>query len=488
MGCGPSKLHLKPAPPSSTLRQPVQSAHNAEAESNVVAYAILGPNGNFIGLLGIGKEFPLEELEQCNYKLRRRSGEAPEETFANYDKYDVDIDDFVTLGVLLLEPGFSPSDLSNCEFGLLQRDSEVNEEELQNPNNFRLPEDVFNGWSDPELANPEAFVTGKEKKLCKDCKDLQLTKQEFDATDDKEDRKLFVRNLGSMRESSSYCGMCALVAYAVDDSRSSWEKTGHATDQEVECTAWLQWYRFPTTKRVRVIDITTNFPFYGPSYGIQLFPVQASEHHFLGRLINPQSIQPTLVRRWIDRCHAKHVKHRCTIEKSSRFQEIAGILTCIDVEKCQLVQAVGEFNYVALSYVWAKRETPVLKSNQIASWMSPGGLTPIIPQLPDAIQDAIDLTAKIGERYLWVDALCIVQDDEALKKILINKMDLVYANALLTIFAASGDDPNTGLPGVRDNTRNFQQQIARLDHGFSMTYPINHSTLIKSKWASRGWT
>lgn len=32
--------------------------------------------------------------------------------------------------------------------------------------------------------------------------------------------------------------------------------------------------------------------------------------------------------------------------------------------------------------------------------------------LPTTITDSMELVSKIGERYLWVDALCIVQDDE----------------------------------------------------------------------------
>jgi hypothetical protein len=49
------------------------------------------------------------------------------------------------------------------------------------------------------------------------------------------------------------------------------------------------------------------------------------------------------------------------------------------------------------------------------------------------------LVKALNERFLWVDALCLVQNDE---------MDMIYERVLMTIVAASGDNVNAGLPGV----------------------------------------
>ncbi|KAF2101301.1 hypothetical protein NA57DRAFT_53275 [Rhizodiscina lignyota] len=55
---------------------------------------------------------------------------------------------------------------------------------------------------------------------------------------------------------------------------------------------------------------------------------------------------------------------------------------------------------------------------------------------------------RLGLQYIWIDALCIVQDDEQDKQRQIKHMDLIYALASLTIVAASGSDCSIGLHGV----------------------------------------
>ncbi|KAF3024805.1 hypothetical protein E8E14_009124 [Neopestalotiopsis sp. 37M] len=53
--------------------------------------------------------------------------------------------------------------------------------------------------------------------------------------------------------------------------------------------------------------------------------------------------------------------------------------------------------------------------------------------LPEAIKDAIYVTRELGHRYLWIDALCIIQDDDRFKQVELLKMNRIYQNAFLTI-------------------------------------------------------
>ncbi|KAE9367909.1 HET-domain-containing protein [Stipitochalara longipes BDJ] len=59
------------------------------------------------------------------------------------------------------------------------------------------------------------------------------------------------------------------------------------------------------------------------------------------------------------------------------------------------------------------------------------------PNLPQTIQDAVTVTRRLNIRYLWVDALCIIQDSLIDKAIEIDAMGEVYKNAVLTIAATS---------------------------------------------------
>jgi hypothetical protein len=98
--------------------------------------------------------------------------------------------------------------------------------------------------------------------------------------------------------------------------------------------------------------------------------------------------------------------------------------------------------YVALSYVWGQermeRETP--RSLKAAVRVGNDGVETIeLPELlPRTIQDSIKVTRFIGYHYLWVDSLCIIQDDPTDQERQLDMMDEIYSNASLTIAAGSG--------------------------------------------------
>ena len=68
-------------------------------------------------------------------------------------------------------------------------------------------------------------------------------------------------------------------------------------------------------------------------------------------------------------------------------------------------------------------------------------------KLPQTIRDAVLITRKLGKQFLWVDALCIIQDsvngDDWERES--SKMNQIYGNAFLTIAAASASDSHGGI-------------------------------------------
>ncbi|KAK4172907.1 hypothetical protein QBC36DRAFT_195883, partial [Triangularia setosa] len=78
---------------------------------------------------------------------------------------------------------------------------------------------------------------------------------------------------------------------------------------------------------------------------------------------------------------------------------------------------------------------------------------------PQTIADALSLTGGLGIEYLWVDALCIVQDDTSDLKLQISNA-AIYRAASLKLVASSGLDCNAGLTGLLPDTRalSFKQQ------------------------------
>jgi len=56
-----------------------------------------------------------------------------------------------------------------------------------------------------------------------------------------------------------------------------------------------------------------------------------------------------------------------------------------------------------------------------------------VDKLGLTIQDAIETTRRLGFRYIWVDALCIVQDDAEQTACEIKQMSSIYKNATAVI-------------------------------------------------------
>uniref|UniRef100_A0A098DGY3 Heterokaryon incompatibility domain-containing protein n=1 Tax=Gibberella zeae (strain ATCC MYA-4620 / CBS 123657 / FGSC 9075 / NRRL 31084 / PH-1) TaxID=229533 RepID=A0A098DGY3_GIBZE len=77
-----------------------------------------------------------------------------------------------------------------------------------------------------------------------------------------------------------------------------------------------------------------------------------------------------------------------------------------------------------------------------------------ISDLPQTHQDAIKLTREFGIGYLWIDSMCICQDDYDDWERESARMLSVYANAYLTINASKGNDSSSGL-FYKSSTREY---------------------------------
>ncbi|OLN85472.1 hypothetical protein CCHL11_08067 [Colletotrichum chlorophyti] len=89
--------------------------------------------------------------------------------------------------------------------------------------------------------------------------------------------------------------------------------------------------------------------------------------------------------------------------------------------------------YLALSYCWGGPQRGLLRRQTLDSMTSE-----IRPEtLQQTVKDAISVTRRLGFRYLWVDALCIIQDCRRDKEKEIGRMATIYKNAAMTISAGT---------------------------------------------------
>ena len=108
-------------------------------------------------------------------------------------------------------------------------------------------------------------------------------------------------------------------------------------------------------------------------------------------------------------------------------------------------------------------------------------------QIPAVIKDTMKVVASLGERYFWIDALCIVQEDElSLKQI--SRMDANYRQAPLAIIAIGSNNSDVGLPVICPNSRPIRQVCYNIQ-GISFTTKLTGFSrlLEKSRWGSRAW-
>jgi hypothetical protein len=159
----------------------------------------------------------------------------------------------------------------------------------------------------------------------------------------------------------------------------------------------------------------------------------------------------------------------------------------IDVVDERLVEAESDWRYVALSYVWGAVDMVAATLENFVSLKERGSLGSGI-HFPKLIQDAIELVRRLGERYLWLDRLCIVQDAEGKHRELA-QMDIIYSHALLTIAAVDSKDANTPLPGIRPSSRLPVRTFEYVQNSLLVSEPPPLHRFLKSCiYETRGWT
>lgn len=216
-------------------------------------------------------------------------------------------------------------------------------------------------------------------------------------------------------------------------------------------------------------------------------------------------IDLALVQNWLSNCRGhdscKEIRAAQLANMAQTFYTSGFRL--IDVIEGRLVEKTQPCEYIALSYVWGQAASFGLctKRENLSTLSRPSSLDRshtqdgVSKRLPKTIADAISFCRFIGQRYLWVDSLCIVQDDPDEKRRLIHGMNSVYENADLTLVALSGVDAEAGLAGISPrgcDTDNCGRE--HLFHEIDGTCSIGTGriSLIEqiqcSHWNARGWT
>ncbi|KAJ6788800.1 hypothetical protein PWT90_02803 [Aphanocladium album] len=216
----------------------------------------------------------------------------------------------------------------------------------------------------------------------------------------------------------------------------------------------------------------------------------------------------SLLRRWVAACKERHAKCRetlsgDTIDERQPDSILPNRVLCVSDGRVRIVQSGQRCGpYVALSHCWGtedKRPIRSMKSNiddfeKDVPW----------ELLPKTYQDVIVIVRALNIQYVWIDSLCIVQDDhdDWLRESAL--MGSVYERAELTIaashaanstegFLSPRPEPSASVPLPNFLTKNQSSSssstavLARLRHDSAAAAFPEHGALNTRSWATQEW-
>jgi hypothetical protein len=113
----------------------------------------------------------------------------------------------------------------------------------------------------------------------------------------------------------------------------------------------------------------------------------------------------SLMRTWLNTCVDQHPSCRQTPKKlPTRVIDIGSCLS----ETLKFVESkkINDW-YRALNHCWGGSQIVCTTRSTIKSYQSGMDLA----KLPRGFRDAIDVARSLSVRYLWIDSLCIIQDN-----------------------------------------------------------------------------
>ncbi|KAK4932148.1 hypothetical protein LTR49_001445 [Elasticomyces elasticus] len=218
----------------------------------------------------------------------------------------------------------------------------------------------------------------------------------------------------------------------------------------------------------------------------------AISHMRLFRCPIQPSTNPDLLHSWLHQCRTLHNHTSLDKVARTRLEKATGrhALRAVNTTTYAIENLPGNAQYAALSYVWGREKQAAAS---IRRWITHA--TRIVPlsELPPTIRDAISLARRLGIMWLWVDQLCISQQDPSEMEALIPVIKDIFSLAELTLVAASGEDANVGLPSVgalnRLTETTYELPWSENQCAHALPSPSSFNLMQEnSAWRSRGWT
>ncbi|PVH92023.1 HET-domain-containing protein [Periconia macrospinosa] len=208
------------------------------------------------------------------------------------------------------------------------------------------------------------------------------------------------------------------------------------------------------------------------------------------------------IRQCLDRCsNTCHPSEEESYFLPTRLIDIGGAPTCVPrLVSSSDIRKPEKTKYAAVSYCWGSEQdaNTHLKTEEASLEIRCSGIP--FEKMSPVIKDAIALTKAAGLRYIWIDSICIIQDEPDDWLYESRQSDLIYRHAFITFCALNSHSchesflhrsPMVKVPfwsKIREDIKGHYYIRLRPvcdDWKDRSEYDIDRSL---SRWVTRGWT
>ena len=160
------------------------------------------------------------------------------------------------------------------------------------------------------------------------------------------------------------------------------------------------------------------------------------------------SLEFFILNQWLTECDTKHTG--CRPSKPERQNFLPTRLIEVGEEGSKAVRLIetasmAQGSYVALSHPWGSG--PHFRTTVTNLGRHKSGIA--ISELPATFKDAVKTTRALGQHYLWVDSLCIIQGPGGDFNIESTRMESVFSSAYCIIAACRAKSQQDGFLALR---------------------------------------
>jgi len=174
-----------------------------------------------------------------------------------------------------------------------------------------------------------------------------------------------------------------------------------------------------------------------------------------------------LAKSWIERCDRSHdcsnigskdpwyPTRLIDMESACNPETCEGLVRMVETKREPKLQGPHKVRYVTLSHCWGGVDFIRLMNGTIARFQR--GIS--VEELPQTFQEAIIFSRRLDVQYIWIDSLCIKQDDTQDWLYESAQMDQVYNNSYCNISATASANSFEGLFRERDPQQYWVDEV-----------------------------